>query len=403
MRRVISFLIVAVAACATLPASAAVTSRSYVTRGLVASYDAIDNAGVGVHDNAATKWKDLTDNGFDGTVASTVQWTDNAWTNGVDGRPIALGAALDPVLSKGIFTIQFACTPLNTSSRKAFFGQYVGDTTPAGLNIEHNNSASSEGKMRFYRNHTYIAGTQTKQIATFDWMSAGTAQGGEWMSASYVVGPSSVDLWVNGGATHETRNGTVGAASATSPCYIGGEPCRTSMAFRGSYNAFRLYDRALTEAEVKVNAAVDAIRYNGANAADFTLEGGYAFDANGDITIELSAVAAGVGTVSVGGGTPAATASVTMAHLAGTPTVFAATPAEGCLFTKWTGDVEAITSGTIYDASVTVSATYPVELKAVFRRKGELTAQSYVQWGLAACYDGIENAGYGTHDAAATK
>ena len=48
-------------ACLAGVVSGALTSQSYVTRGLVASYDAIDNAGVGVHNNAATGWKDLTD------------------------------------------------------------------------------------------------------------------------------------------------------------------------------------------------------------------------------------------------------------------------------------------------------------------------------------------------------
>ena len=397
-----AILLAAVAAGATLPASAAVTSRSYVTRGLVASYDAIDNAGVGVHDNAATKWKDLTGNGFDGTVASTVRWTDNAWTNGVNGRPIALGTAVSPIFATGTFTIQFTCTPLDTGSRKVFFGQYQGGNLPADINIEHNNSARSDGVFRLYRQSTKSGDFGKDLIDNYDWLSTSKAAGGEWISASYSVTPSYVDLWING-TTHESKSANFGAGSGTAPCYIGAEPSRPAMAFRGAYNAFRLYNRALTEAEVKVNAAVDAIRYNGANAGDFTLAGGYAFDANGDITITLSAAAADGGTVSVGGGTAGTTASVTMAQLAGTPTVFAATPPEGYAFKEWTGDVETIASGSKYDASVTVSATYPVVLTATFRRKGELTAQSYVRWGLAACYDGIENAGYGTHDANATK
>lgn len=62
-------ILIASSACLAGAASGALTSQSYVTRGLVASYDAIDNAGAGVHSNAATVWKDLTGNGYDGTVA----------------------------------------------------------------------------------------------------------------------------------------------------------------------------------------------------------------------------------------------------------------------------------------------------------------------------------------------
>ena len=37
----------------------AATSASYVQRGLIAQWDGIDNAGTGVHDPAATTWKNL--------------------------------------------------------------------------------------------------------------------------------------------------------------------------------------------------------------------------------------------------------------------------------------------------------------------------------------------------------
>lgn len=56
-------ILMTVAALIGMTAAGALTSQSYVTRGLVASYDAIDNAGVGVHSSAATVWKDLTGNG----------------------------------------------------------------------------------------------------------------------------------------------------------------------------------------------------------------------------------------------------------------------------------------------------------------------------------------------------
>ena len=52
-KRKVLFAVLA-SACLVGVAAGALTSQSYVTRGLVASYDAIDNAGVGVHNNAAT-------------------------------------------------------------------------------------------------------------------------------------------------------------------------------------------------------------------------------------------------------------------------------------------------------------------------------------------------------------
>ena len=166
-------------ACLAGVASGALTSQSYVTRGLVASYDAIDNAGVGVHSNAATVWKDLTGNGYDGTVASTIRWTDNAWTNGVDGRPITLGTAFAPVLATGTFTIQFACTPIDKTSRKVFFGQYQGGAQPADVNIEQNNSVRNDGVLRLYRNNTASGGFGKNLIDNYDWLTTCTVAGGQ--------------------------------------------------------------------------------------------------------------------------------------------------------------------------------------------------------------------------------
>ena len=51
------------------------TAYSYVQKGLKASYDGIDNTGTGVHDASSAIWKDLTGNGYDGTLASTVSAT----------------------------------------------------------------------------------------------------------------------------------------------------------------------------------------------------------------------------------------------------------------------------------------------------------------------------------------
>ena len=69
------------------------------------------------------------------------------------------------------------------------------------------------------------------------------------------------------------------------------------MTFQGEYNAFRLYGRTLTEDEAKVNAAVDAIRFKGANPRDFTLGGGWSFDENGDLVTQETFVVSETDTV----------------------------------------------------------------------------------------------------------
>lgn len=54
------------------------TARSYVQDGLVAMWDGIENAGVGVHSNSATYWTDLVrpDHGVRFNLVSSDSWTD---------------------------------------------------------------------------------------------------------------------------------------------------------------------------------------------------------------------------------------------------------------------------------------------------------------------------------------
>ena len=54
------------------------TCEDYVQDGLLCMWDGIENAGLGLHDNSATVWVDLTGNGFDLTVDPTCgEWGEN--------------------------------------------------------------------------------------------------------------------------------------------------------------------------------------------------------------------------------------------------------------------------------------------------------------------------------------
>lgn len=73
-------LTVAAAAGACAAAwGARLTSQSYVQDGLVAQFDAIENVGVGRHENAPAVWKDLK-GGASIAVPSGAGWIDRATT-----------------------------------------------------------------------------------------------------------------------------------------------------------------------------------------------------------------------------------------------------------------------------------------------------------------------------------
>ena len=71
-----SVSLAAVALCAVTAYGDTYTSASYVQEGLVAQWDAIDNAGVGFHIPDSKIWKDLTGNGRDLTLIGKGAWTD---------------------------------------------------------------------------------------------------------------------------------------------------------------------------------------------------------------------------------------------------------------------------------------------------------------------------------------
>lgn len=65
---------VAGAVVASTASATGYTSASYEQAGLIAQWDAIDNAGTGTHDPATNVWKDLTGNGYDLTLTANGSW-----------------------------------------------------------------------------------------------------------------------------------------------------------------------------------------------------------------------------------------------------------------------------------------------------------------------------------------
>lgn len=392
MRTIVRAAIACTAMTGAMTCAAAVTSRSYVQQGLVAQYDGIDNAGYGVHNDSAKIWKDLTGNGNDGTCASQLSWTANSWSVSGDCKPVTLGNSISSVTATGEYTIQFACTPAQTSLRESFFSQYNGGNE-YGIGIEHNDGSSASGYLRFYSN----GGGQHPGASPF--------LANEYVQGAITVSNKGkrIEFWKNGTSIGVKSYSSEPTCKSGIPSVIGGEPWPSSkrtggrydatykMAFNGKYNAFRIYDRVLTANEIMVNAAVDAIRFNGANPGDFTLGGGWSFDGNGDLCVAVTATASGNGSVS-GSATVKQYSTVTLV----------ATPDSGAVFKCWTGDTDAITSGGIYSPSVMVTAADLVTLTAVFTTpKSGLDAYSYVRRGLVANFDGIDNAGTGSHDSSA--
>ena len=69
--RVSRFLAYFTVSCSAMLSIQAEMVSSYVTDGLILHYDAIENAGIGVHSDTPTVWKDLSGNGHDLTLPTS--------------------------------------------------------------------------------------------------------------------------------------------------------------------------------------------------------------------------------------------------------------------------------------------------------------------------------------------
>ena len=406
MRTIIRACIACIAMAGAMTCAAAINSRSYVQQGLVAQYDGINNVGhdAAHSDNAAT-WVNLAgDTALDGTVDSNVVWGEDGWAVLTKCNPITVGNALSQITGTGTFTIQFACKPQTGANggRQCFFSQYNASNS---FGLEHNGTAVG-GSIRLYCSGQ--ASTSPVPGGESLVSMANSVVAGKWVSASVTSdnGLRDVTFYTNLVACGERHYKTSKNLNKNCPSVIGGEPYVNArdMAFRGTYNALRVYDRVLTEEEIKINAAIDAVRFNGANWNDYPELADYSFDGNGNLQANFIATAAAGGSVKIDGGAASATAAATFAYGSAAQThTFTAVPGSGYAFCGWIGDTDAIAEGSFVSAEITVSSARAVSLTAVFKAAPRgLTSLSYVTKGLVALYDGIDNAGYGTHNPNAT-
>ena len=370
---------------------AAVSSDSYVRRNLVALWDGIDNAGAGVHDDSTTVWKDLSGNGFDGTLLPTkIGWLENGWTQKGEtyGRPIIVGNELAARTTSRRLSVECCVSLKDVTKRTVLFGQH-----DSGLNIEMNSSTVATGQLRFYGESNKADGYSTFVLsndvcATVAASCDGDAQ---WYAMAK-----------NGAWDVRQVAGKFGAFSNDCMTVIGGEPFRWTYGFEGKYHACRLYAPELTEDELSVNAAIDAIRYRGADFKTLILPPGWHFDSAGDIFFDCRAEAGPGGKVQVGAETAAAVATISAAVNGTATATLTAVPDAGETFAGWEGDTWAIVEGEPTDASVTVSANRPAVLVARFAGRVYPSDGLYVTNGLVARYDGLDNAGPGLHDTTST-
>ena len=217
----------------------------YVQEGLILHYDAINNTGDG-HSSSATTWKDLSGNGNDGTI------TGGTWSS--QSLRFTSSSENGGVKTKSNFPLNFQNNTFNlvfnlssVSDVEALFGA---------------RNSSSDGFMFFnYRTNNNIR-KDTKGSGT-------RAKVGERLSANTKY---NLTLTLENGTSKLYLNGTLAYTSSYTPASISFPLTIFNAGGRsnalGTIYSVKVYDRALTEEEVKRNYQIDEERYKASYIED---------------------------------------------------------------------------------------------------------------------------------------
>ena len=227
--------------------TAVAESNAYIKDGLILHYDAINNTGAG-HSNNTTTWKDLSGNGNDCQLSNFDVTTSSGWSksalnfDGVDDFGTVTN--LQETLT-GPVTISVRFYTENSNNYRGLYGNHGGTYgNVVGIVAQYEND-----QMHFGYNTNILmldADKTTNQLITL------TIQ----MDAS--IGTK---VYINETLVGQVKNEET-AIIPLEPFWIGKSFDAADRYFAGQMNNFKIYNRILTEAEIKQNYEIDKERYN---------------------------------------------------------------------------------------------------------------------------------------------
>ncbi len=364
-----------------------IRTDAYVQDGLIAQWDARDNAGRGLHDDISPVWKDLVGN------------------HDIVAQDLAFSSS-DVMLPTGVTVTVPLANALPDTMAKTVEGVFRTDGTfdfgnPSRMDFI---NAGNDGTISFRDNGYRLVGVFVNRedrcaYYTKDETSehSTAARLRSWANYSGVFAPraSESSLWVNGDV-FTTGLKTLDGADNYYWCAASGFDHRDDLRFanlsraNAFYASVRVYNRALTDAERTANAEVDRIRFLG---DDELLQVSPVYT----VPVAFSAT--------IHRATETADFSFAVSHVARR------------LLVAWGGggDRGTATNGWTHVEQLAEVARGVRSLTGVALPKGALltsgvrffledvyVSDDYVQDGLVVHWDARDNAGRGTHDAAAS-
>ena len=240
----------------------------YVTDGLIAMWDAVDNMGTGSHVPDATTWRDLAGNHAD------MNFTNSVPTIGANYYDMSAGGCGTPaediatVLNDGQCTVEIVCNIHSLKNDGTLFACVDGVSgTGAG------------NRFAWVRNSaTYAIGACEHKLATYRQTTI-DPEYGKFKSYVFKFNPSSESgycvIVTNGVRAGKTPSGSVNGNAADAWFSIGQRICLagSSALSDACFHCVRVYNRTLTDEEIKANLAVDSERFKNPPLIDFSNPG----------------------------------------------------------------------------------------------------------------------------------
>ena len=214
----------------------------YISDGLILHYDGINNTGVGHKDTAET-WRDLSGHGNDGIKTGGV-WIGDAWKSTTDNEKVETAAA---VALGADFTYEVYIkdlTRLGVTTYNALITNYPVSGGGYWLGLSGTTSAV---KIRYFVNVNY---------------------GAEVVDITIPTVPNNITMTAENKTVRIYTDGTlIYTAVNKQDLLVGNNKVRVgysasaAQVANASYNSVRVYNRALTDGEIKTNYYTDKQRF----------------------------------------------------------------------------------------------------------------------------------------------
>lgn len=220
----------------------------YITDGLMVHYDGIINTRNG-SDGGATAWQDLSGNRNDGVLKNSPKWVSDGDINalnfdGVDDYVLIGQHNYDSI------TLEVVAMNKSINSTET---EYISNYESGGYGLSYD--GNGKNFMQLYINNLGYK-SQKAPSAIIP---------GRRYSLSGSFDSNQIVLFENGVKTSLTCNGEIKHAASNTALCLGANPSGnvgTGNWLNGNIYSVRIYNRALTEEEVKINYAIDEERFH---------------------------------------------------------------------------------------------------------------------------------------------